>query len=185
MSSFLITLIVLIPLLILVSKTSYFINKSKTPRKKGFNSNSTNLKLSRDKHQRNLIQERILNEKMTTVTQLNAELELCKAFDNLEATAELTDKILEILIQDESDCSIEKLLSLEYIKGTIQKQHLASLKKIFIDHGNSNYLLAIEIYQLIEASDDCAEKFSLLDFMNQQVNRSPEFINNFTRTKAS
>jgi hypothetical protein len=121
------------------------------------------------RNQTNLIQLRILNDKVSKVTELNEELELCRTFDNSPISVTLIDKILEITLLDDSTCSIEKLVSLEYIKGNVQVCHLKSLKKLFIKHGGTNYLLALEIYKLTKSSPESDEKIALLNFIVRHV----------------
>jgi hypothetical protein len=121
------------------------------------------------RNQTNLIQRRILNDKVSKVTELNEELELCRTFDNSPISVTLIDKILEITLLDDSTCSIEKLVSLEYIKGNVQISHLESLKKLFIKHGGTNYLLALEIYKLTKSSPESDEKIALLNFIVRHV----------------
>ena len=124
------------------------------------------------RNQTKLIQHRILNDKVSKVTALNAELELCKTFDNSPISVMLIDKILEVTLIDDATCSIEKLISLEYIKGNVQTCHLESLRKLFIKHGSTNYLLALAIYKLTKSSPESDEKNTLLNYIVRRVELS-------------
>lgn len=121
-------------------------------------------------------QLRLLNGKVTKVSELNAELELYKAFDNSPFPTIVIDKVLEIILLDKPACSIEKLSALEYLKGGIQPRHFEGLKALFLAHGRDNYLLSIEIFRLIKSSKNSSEKSHILDFISQQIELPPELL---------
>lgn len=127
---------------------------------------------------KNLVQMRIVDGKISTVAELNAELELCSAFDNSPIPVSLVDKILDITLQDTSACSVEKLISLEYIKDNIKPSHIASLKGLFLRHGKNNYLLAIEIFKISQVIEDCKERAALLDFISDNVDLPTDMLQN-------
>lgn len=129
-----------------------------------------------NKNSHSFFQLRLLNGRVTKVSELNAELELYKAFDNSPFPAIVIDKVLDIILQDIPACSIEKLSALEYLKGAIKPHHFDSLKTLFLTHGRDNYLLSIEIYRLIKSSENNAEKSYLLDFMSKQIQLPPELL---------
>jgi hypothetical protein len=121
------------------------------------------------RNQTNLIQRRILNNNVSKVTALNSELELCRTFDNSPISKTLIDKVLEITLSDNSACSLEKLISLKYIQGNVQTRHLEKLRQLFIKYGNTNYLLALEIYKLTKSSPDSDEKNEFLHFIVRHI----------------
>ena len=121
------------------------------------------------RNQTNLIQRRILNNNVSKVTALNSELELCRTFDNSPISKTLIDKVLEITLSDNSACSLEKLISLKYIQGNVQTHHLEKLRQLFIKYGNTNYLLALEIYKLTKSSPDSDEKNEFLHFIVRHI----------------
>jgi len=131
---------------------------------------------SENKNPHSFFQLRLLNGRVTKVSELNAELELYKAFDNTPFPAIVIDKVLDIILQDIPACSIEKLSALEYLKGAIKPHHFDSLKTLFLTHGRDNYLLSIEIYRLIKSSENNAEKSYLLDFMSKQIQLPPDLL---------
>jgi len=139
---------------------------------KEYPSRNNMLSTVESRNQTNLIHLRILNDKVSKVTTLNSELELSKTFDNSPISVTLIDKILEVTLIDDTTCSIEKLISLEYIKGNVQTCHLESLRKLFIKHGSTNYLLALEIYKLTKSSPESDEKNTLLNFIVRHVELS-------------
>jgi len=121
------------------------------------------------RNQTNLIQRRILNNNVSKVTALNSELELCRTFDNSPISKTLIDKVLEITLSDDTACSLEKLISLKYIQGNVETRHLEKLRQLFIKYGETNYLLALEIYKLTKSSPECDEKNELLHFIVRHV----------------
>lgn len=121
------------------------------------------------RNQTNLIQLRILNNNVSKIAVLNSELELCRTFDKSPISKTLIDKVLEITLSDDTACSLEKLISLKYIQGNVETRHLEKLRQLFIKYGETNYLLALEIYKLTKSSPECDEKNELLHFIVRHV----------------
>jgi len=137
------------------------------------------------------MQKKILQSNVRTVAALNTELEIYRAYDDAPLPEAVVDKVLAITLIDETACSLEKLVVLEYLYGSIQFKHFDSLKTLFLRYGKDNYLFAIEVFKLIKASskhtkpsqvtnittaEHIRARFELLDFICQQVAIPPELI---------
>ncbi|GLX85992.1 hypothetical protein tloyanaT_22440 [Thalassotalea loyana] len=120
------------------------------------------------------IHQRLLSEETATIGQVNEQLELYSMFDHKKMPPAVVDKLLTIILLDQSSCGIEKLITLEHLKQQIQPTHLASLRAIFMRFHSKNYLFDLEIYKLVKYCEDCAQKHDLLMLISQMLPSCPD-----------